>query len=291
MKCILLFLLSLNLAVGQDSIVYEAPVWSPDGNQICYISNQTGATEIYLQDIADGTVTKLTKDGNKKWTPAWSPDGTKIAFVSENDGNKELYCYSIASKSTKRITNTPVDESMPSWNPNSKSLLYISSTEDSPNQIMETTLSGKSQVLLQNPNTTYIYPSLSSDEKRLLYCYKALSGGKQFHVAVLNLETAEETPLETMGYVSYNPNWACGDTKIVFVNQEIGEIQSASIVMMASDGSSKEKIITCEGGCFQPKADADCHRVLYRDGWRDNHKGIFTHDLSTMEKTRLVDHG
>ncbi len=289
MKCILLFLLSLNLVCAQqDPIVFEAPVWSPSGNQICYISNETGTTEIYLQNIVDGTVTQLTDDGNKKWTPSWSPDGAKIAFVSANDGNKELFFYDIALKSTNRITNTTSDESMPSWNPNSQSILYINSPKNAPNQIMETTLDGKSKILLQNHNITYIYPSLSSTGKRLLYCYKSLTTGDQFHVAVLNLETHEETFIETLGYVSYNPSWACGDTKIVFVNQEVGEIQSASVVLVTSDGSQMEKIITCEGGCFQPKMNASCDKVVFRNGWRDNHKGIFTQDIGTMKKTRLV---
>ncbi|MBO0321423.1 TolB family protein [Muricauda sp. CAU 1633] len=288
MKIMPLIFLIAHLVSAQDTIVYEAPVWSPSGNHVCYISNLSGATEIYLQDIEHGTLSKLTDDGRKKWTPSWSPDGSKIAFVSEKDENKELFFFDIATQATKRITNTPSDESMPSWNPNSESILYINAPKDAPNQIMETTLDGKTKILLQNPDTTYIYPSLSPDKKHLLYCYKPVSGEEQFHIAILNLKSGEETALESLGYVSYNPSWACDGAKIVFVNQEVREIASARIFMMALDGSSKEKIMTCEGGCFQPKMDPACTKVLFRDGWKVNHKGIFVYDITIKKITKRI---
>ena len=288
MKYVLLFLLCIHLTHGQEPILYQAPVWSPDGTQICFISNESGSTEIYLKNVVVEGISQLTDDTLKKWTPTWSPDGTKIAFVAEFDGNKELCYYDIAVQTTTRITNTPTDESMPSWHPSSKSLVYISSAEGSPNQIRETTLDGKSHGLAQRSDTTYIYPSFSSDGTQLLYCSKPFEGTQQFHIAILNLETGEETPLETMGRVSYNPSWACNDTKIIFVNQETVDIQSASIVLMNSDGTSTEKMIECEGGCFQPKMNSDCNQVAYRNGWVANHKGIFSFDSGTHKSTNLI---
>ncbi|TAH00088.1 MAG: S9 family peptidase [Sphingobacteriales bacterium] len=67
--------------------------FSPDGNKVAYVSNYN----IYVEDIANGAITALTKDGNRKFINGtfdwayeeeffcrdgfrWSPDSKQIAF-------------------------------------------------------------------------------------------------------------------------------------------------------------------------------------------------------------------
>ena len=287
MKLTPLFLMALFVAQAQTAPILEAPTWSPDGKSVCYISNETGNTEIYIQHLETGETLKITDTPTAEWTPAWSPDGSKIAYISNRDGNKELYYYDLSSKSTIRVTDTPGDESMCSWSPDSKNLIHIYSEQEAPNKILQISLDGNSGNITPNSNCTYIYPSLSTDGTRLLYGTKPFEGEHSFHVAVLDLESNEETPLETMGFVSYNPSWGCNDTKIIFVNQENKDIATASVYMMDSDGSSVEKLVSCEGGCFQPRLN-QCKKLLFRDGWRKDHKGIQLFDLDDRGQATLL---
>jgi TolB protein len=55
--------------------------WSPDGHHIVFVSNRSGADEIYVMN-ADGTGPRqLTVTNRRNLSPTWSPDGDRIAFA------------------------------------------------------------------------------------------------------------------------------------------------------------------------------------------------------------------
>ena len=59
-----------------------APVWSPDGSAIAYVSNRSErwADDLWLVDLETGHGRKLTANLHVMSTPVWSPDGSTIAF-------------------------------------------------------------------------------------------------------------------------------------------------------------------------------------------------------------------
>ena len=78
--------------------------FSPDGEQLLYMSNEDGDFEIYLVD-ADGTGKRnLTNNDDNESAPSWSPDGQSIVFSSDRSGQWELYLMSIAGGDPRAIT-------------------------------------------------------------------------------------------------------------------------------------------------------------------------------------------
>jgi eukaryotic-like serine/threonine-protein kinase len=65
---------------------------SPDGKTVAedHPDPQTGLYDIWLHDLARGTITRLTFNSKTNRYPIWSPDGSHIAF-SSNDGVINLY--------------------------------------------------------------------------------------------------------------------------------------------------------------------------------------------------------
>ena len=57
-----------------------APVVSPDGNWIAYVSNYSGPDEIYVTSFpAAGARSKITNNGGS--SPTWSPDGKTVYYL------------------------------------------------------------------------------------------------------------------------------------------------------------------------------------------------------------------
>ena len=109
-----------------DSSDY-APVWSPDGSRIAFVSKRDGNWEIYVMN-ADGTESeRLTHEDATDFAPAWSPDGKLIAFESYRDGDMEIYVMAADGSDQTNLTQFPRgSDHGPTWAPDGEHIAYYS---------------------------------------------------------------------------------------------------------------------------------------------------------------------
>jgi Tol biopolymer transport system component/serine/threonine protein kinase len=112
------------------------PSWSPDAQQLVFISPCGGRGEFYetiynessLYIInADGTGLKqLTPAPGSDFDPAWSPDGKRIAFTSVREGFRQIYSLDVDSLAVTLLTNTTnlIESSQPAWSPDGTKIAY-----------------------------------------------------------------------------------------------------------------------------------------------------------------------
>ncbi|MBI9046204.1 MAG: S9 family peptidase [Anaerolineaceae bacterium] len=133
------------------------PAWSPDGQQIAFLSTRDGSAQIYLISAAGGEEIKLTDLPNTILDgPVWSPDGTQIAFTAgpaqpphqegepyrvtrhitriDGGGNPDFFTQDIQSihiqnRQIKRWTKDACLNDKPRWSPNGQEILFLASLE------------------------------------------------------------------------------------------------------------------------------------------------------------------
>ena len=59
----------------------SAPVWSPDGSRIAFLSDRDGTTQIHVLFVATGELSQLTHIDKTPASLTWSPDGRQLAFT------------------------------------------------------------------------------------------------------------------------------------------------------------------------------------------------------------------
>ena len=86
-----IFIVPTNSDVGEKTQVtasgwrQRTAVWSPDGERLAYISDESGDQEVWTYDVDSGSSTRLSDhESEKTGRPIWSPDSSKLAFSAFN---------------------------------------------------------------------------------------------------------------------------------------------------------------------------------------------------------------
>jgi hypothetical protein len=111
--------------------------WSPDGRSLAFSGSSGGLSDIYVMDVAGGTVRQLTNDRHADLHPAWSPDGRTVAFSTDRGPTTDftsmtfsplqLATVDVASGNVSVFSPFPRGKHLnPQYSPDGGSLFFIS---------------------------------------------------------------------------------------------------------------------------------------------------------------------
>jgi TolB protein len=119
-----------------------SPTWSPDGSKIAFVSDRTGAPQVYLMNSDGSNQQRLTYTGTYNTAPTWSPDGAWIAYETRIGGQMDIWLVDPASGDSHPLVEHPRGDEGPSWAPNGR-LIAFSSTRRGRGDIYVSDLSGQ----------------------------------------------------------------------------------------------------------------------------------------------------
>jgi len=177
----------LPFAFISSTQVENYPAFSPDGRRIAFMSQRSGADEIWICDSDGSRATQLTSfGGSAVYGPSWSPDSQNIAFTAVQKGMKDdIYVISANGGAPRQLTTHPAEDKWPYWSHDGK-WIYFSSTRSGREEIWRMPSSGGDAV--QITRNSGDMPQESLDGKFLYYMkgwpdavsvWKALVDGSQ----------------------------------------------------------------------------------------------------------------
>jgi DnaJ domain/WD40-like Beta Propeller Repeat len=91
------------VAAKSETASQWSPIFSPDGSQIAFISNELGEPQVYLRDPQSGKLRQLTQTSEQKANLAWSPDSLKLAYIGGEHEQAKIYIIDIKENQVQEL--------------------------------------------------------------------------------------------------------------------------------------------------------------------------------------------
>ncbi len=104
------------------------PTFSPEAQQIVYVSYREGAPKTYLFDIETGREEALfvVSAESESYSARFSPDGRRVVTTVSQGGNSDIYVYDLRTRRRLRLTQEPSIEVEPSYDPTGRFIVFTS---------------------------------------------------------------------------------------------------------------------------------------------------------------------
>ncbi|NND96300.1 MAG: DUF4347 domain-containing protein, partial [Pirellulaceae bacterium] len=249
----------------------DDPAWSPDGSQVAFSSNRTGASEIYTMDADGSNVTRLTFDGASAAQPSWSPDGTQLVFQTTRDGNEEIYKINSDGTGLTRLTNDLAIDMQAEWSPDGTKIVFRAE-RDGDREIFVMDADGTNQTQLTYNTSKDNSPSWSPDGSQLVF---TTNRDGNTEVYVMNADGSDQTRLTVEASGDREPTFSPDGMRIAFQSDRDGDKE---IFVMNADGTNVIQLTDNLVNDSSPSWSPDGTQLLFQTS-RDGNAEIYAVDL------------
>jgi Tol biopolymer transport system component len=159
------------------------PAWSSDARYIAFSGLIGGFNDLFIYDLQESALQRLTNDPYTELDPDWSPDGRSIVFSTDRFTTKletllagplRLATIDVASRAIRELGGFAEAKNIsPQWSPDGRSLYFLSDHQGVTN-IYRMELDGGRTVQLTNLLTgvsgiTELSPALSVAQGRVVF--------------------------------------------------------------------------------------------------------------------------
>ena len=273
---------SKNPLEGRPRQLTSAPGWksepaiSPDGQDIAYVSNESGNADIWVVDAHGGPALQLTDSPKADHHPAWFPDGSAIVFQSDGEGELGLWKVSRLGGRPIPLLSGAIE---PSISPAGTHMAFARPNPDGDLRIAVAKLDAlpESQTLTtgQDGEWDHHSPSWSPDGKWIAY-----SDLKDLWV--ISAEGGDSRRLTEDAAGDLEPQWSRDGRSVLFTSYRENTVAIWSI---PSGGGQPKRLTSGTGPERHVTIAADTSTVSYTTSLAN--RDIVIHNLSAGRHERL----
>lgn len=225
------------------------PTWSPDGEQVAFLSDRGTGWGIYVMSAEGGYATRVTSIDVWMYCPVFTPDGSRIVFSAEFDGDYELYMVNVDGSDVRQLTSNTDFDIQPNISPDGEFIAYTRGLMDGNGfQIYRMRLDGSEVTRLSYTGTNFNqYPVWSPDGSRIAFMTNTNS---EFEINIMNSDgSAPESIFDTsnpIGEIVWSPD---GEWLLFAMELEHG----SEIILIRTDSSEQLNLTQRPGDDRDPE--------------------------------------
>lgn len=222
-----------------------SPGWSPDGNEIAYVSFESGNSAIYIQNVATGARRLVSARAGINGAPRFSPDGKKLAVSLSFQGNPEIYTLDLATGALTRLTHNLAIDTEPRWTPDGQNIIFTSDRSGKP-QLYEIPSAGGVPQRITFQGQYNANASISYDGKKIAMVQ---GNGNVYRIAVMDRSLGGQEIFVSPGNLDDSPSWAPNASMLLYAANEgpRGVLYSVS-----ADGRVRQRLVLSDGDVREP---------------------------------------
>lgn len=224
------------LTSGQHLVL--TPRFSPNTQEILYMSYAGGVPRVYLRDLQTGREESLGRFEGMSFAPRFNHDGNRMVMSIARAGVTNIYDMDLRTRRLRQLTNSSAIDTSPSYSPDGSAIVFNSDRGGS-QQLYVMNADGSGVKRISFGDGRYSTP-VWSPRGDLIAFTKQKSG--RFYIGVMRTDGSAERAI-TEGWLAEGPTWAPNGRVIMFSRKD-GGMSRDQLYSIDVTGNNLRRVVT-----------------------------------------------